>query len=304
MRALVVDPSAPAHLKIAEASNPTPQPDQCLVKIAALSLNHGELPELTGAPQGSIPGWDAAGTVITAAANGAGPKVGTRVVTWGPNGAWAEQRAVNITNLAELPASVDFAAASTLPVAGLTALRAIRNLTGIVGRRVLITGASGGVGRFAVQLAHRAGAQVVALVGSTARGAGLTELGADEIITNMDALSAPVFGVIDNVGGPTLVAGFQHLEVGGSLLSIGYAAMEPAVFPPYSTVGPRKNLVSFQMNNAGGEIAPDLAYLVQLLADHALDPQIGWQGKWDQAAEAIQALLGRKVAGKAVLMIA
>lgn len=304
MRALIVDPSAPAHLKIGDAPNPTPQPDQCLVQIAALSLNHGELPELTGAPQGSIPGWDAAGTVSAAAANGTGPKVGTRVVTWGATGAWAEQRAVNVTNLAALPAGVAFAAASTLPVAGLTALRALRYLESIVGRRVLITGASGGVGRFAVQLAHRAGAHVVALVGTEARGAGLADLGADEVVTNLEALSAPVYGVLDNVGGPTLVAAFRQLEVGGSLISIGYAGMEPAVFPPYSTVGPRRNLVTFQMNAAGGELAPDLAYLVVLLNDHTLDPQIGWQGTWDHAAEGIKALLGRQVAGKAVLTLA
>src|SRR5436189_210444 len=74
---------------------------------------------------------------------------------------------------------------AALPAAGVTALRAVRALGPLLGRRVLVTGASGGLGRFAVQLAARAGADVVALVGRPERGAGLVELGAREVVTGI-----------------------------------------------------------------------------------------------------------------------
>ncbi len=303
MRALIVDPHAPAHLTLGEAPNPRPAPYQALVKIAAISLNHGELPELSGAATGSIPGWDAAGTVVEAAANGEGPAVGTRVVTWGPNGAWAELRAVDVDKLAPLPPNVDMAAASTIPVAGLTALRALRVVGSVLGKHVLVTGASGGVGRYAVQLGHRAGAYVIAVVGNAQRGAGLRELGADAVVTDLETIQTPLHVVIDNVGGPQLVSAYQRLAPQGILVSIGYASHEPAVFPPYGTVGPGRSILAFGLTSAGGNIADDLGYLVSLIDTHQLDPQIGWQGEWVDAAKAVRLLLERKVAGKAVLQI-
>ncbi|HET6259246.1 MAG TPA: hypothetical protein VFE39_11400 [Pseudonocardia sp.] len=72
-----------------------------------------------------------------------------------------------------VPDEVDLGAAAAVPVAGVTALRALRRLGFLTGRRVLITGASGGVGGYAVQLAASAGAHVIASVGSAARGEGL-----------------------------------------------------------------------------------------------------------------------------------
>ncbi len=297
MRALIVDPAAPERIALGEVADPVLGDGQALVKIAAISLNYGELPANGGGETGAVPGWDAAGTVVRAAASG-GPAIGTRVLTHGARGGWAEYRAAALTDLAPIPDGVDLGAASALPVAAGTALRALRAIGSIVGRRVLVTGASGGVGRFAVQLARLAGAHVVAVVGSEPRGAGLAELGADEVVVGIDAVREPVFGVIENVGGPTLVRGFQLLEVGGSLLSIGGTSHEPAVFPPYATVGPQRSLVSFTM---GPNMAADLAYLLDLLSRGQLDPQIGWRGSWTHAAEASRALLDRTVLGKAVL---
>lgn len=84
-----------------------------------------------------------------------------------------------------LPDDVDFGSAAALPVAAVTALRAVRALGPVVGRRILITGASGGVGRFAVQLAALAGAHVVAVVGSPERGTGLPELVDAEVVVGV-----------------------------------------------------------------------------------------------------------------------
>ncbi|MCL4507929.1 MAG: zinc-binding dehydrogenase [Chloroflexi bacterium] len=302
MRALIVAPDAPGRLRIAEVPDPTPKPGECLIHVEAVSLNRGEVNQIARVAAGTVLGWDAAGTVIQAAAQD-GPAVGTRVVTNGPARGWAELRAVDVRDLAELPADVDIGAAAALPVAGVTALRALRVAGSLLGRRVLVTGASGGVGRFAVQLAHRAGAYVIAVVGSEARGAGLTTLGADEIVTSIDVVTRPVFAVIETVGGQMLATAFGLLEAGGSVISIGAASGQATTFSPYSTVGPHRSLVSFTMRGEDGSIGQDLAYLAGLVQSGALDPQIAWRGSWERSAEAVQLLLGRKINGKAILDI-
>ena len=81
-------------------------------------------------------------------------------------GGWTERRAVATADLAIVPDEVDLGAASVVTVAGVTPLQALRALGSVAGRRVLITGASGGVGRIAVQVAAHAGAEVVASVRS------------------------------------------------------------------------------------------------------------------------------------------
>ena len=301
MRALTYDPAAPRGLALANVPEPVPASGQALVGVRAIALNFGELAYLAQARQpGEVPGWDAAGTVLRAAADGTGPAEGTRVVTFGWAGAWAEQRAVDVTELAAVPDPVDLGAASALPVAAVTALRALRRLGPVVGQRVLVTGASGGVGRFAVQLAARAGAHVIAAVGSPARGEGLPALGANEVVTALGELGEPVFGVLENVGGPLLAEAFSHTGTGGRVVSIGQASQQPTTidFEAQRQLGRDRHIEPFTV---GAGFGPDLAYLAGLLATGDLDPQIGWRGSWRQAGVAAAALLGRQVRGKAVL---
>ena len=299
MRAIIVDPSAPAALRLADVPEPVAGPSQVLLEVHHASLNHGDLNDARSgrvAP-GGVLGSDAAGVVAQAAADGRGPATGTRVVALAP-GAFAQRSAVEVSALAEVPPSVDLAEAAALPVAGVAALRALRAAGAVLGKRVLITGASGGVGRFAVQLAAQAGAHVIASVGSPSRGEGLATAGADEVVIGLDGVDQPVEVVLDNVGGPLLVAAWELLAPGGSLHSIGWTAGEPAVFPPYSTVGPPKSLTSFlNQGEAGGE----LAILGQLVAAGRLAVEVGWRGPWERVAEAAEALVGRRVNGKAVL---
>ncbi|KAA0083375.1 alcohol dehydrogenase [Mycolicibacterium sp. P9-64] len=303
MRAVVFDPQAPQNLRSAEVSPPVLSDDETLIDVKAFGLNFGEVRFIADARKpGEVPGWDAAGVVVQAAADGSGPPAGTRVVTFNWFGGWAERRATSTSNIAVLPDSVDFAAGAALPVAGVTALQALRALGPVVGRRVLITGASGGVGRFAVQLAARAGAHVIAAVGSEARGAGLVELGAKEIVVGLDGITEPVFGVLENVGGQLLAQAFSLVGEGSSAQSIGMASNQPTTidFEAERHRWVRKRLEPFTVREP---FQGDLEYLLELLASGQLDPQIGLRDSWDNVSAAAEALLDRRVAGKAVLEV-
>jgi NADPH:quinone reductase-like Zn-dependent oxidoreductase len=298
MRALIVTPDAPGSLRLGPAPDPEPQPHQLLLAVRHISLNRGEVAFAGRRPAGTVHGYDAAGVVVRAAADGSGPAAGTRVAAFGA-GAWAQRMAVDSTAVAEVPDQVDLADAAALPMAGLTALRTLRTRD-ILGRRVLVTGAAGGVGRYAVQLAALGGAHVIASVGSPARGEGLAELGAHEVVVGLEGIDRQVDLILDNVGGPQLAAAWQLLAPGGSVQNIGWASGEPAVFEPYSlfSIGPAKTMSTFGDVH---EVGPDLATLLGFAAAGRLSPEIGWRGPWGRIAEAAQALLERRVAGKAVL---
>jgi NADPH:quinone reductase len=301
IQALIVDPAASNAIRIAEVAEPAAGPTTALIQVRHLSLNHGDLNDARSGRirPGGVLGSDASAVVAEAAHDQSGPQVGARVVALA-QGAFAERIAVDVDSVAEVPQSVDLTEAAALPVAGLAALRALRAAGPPLGRRVLITGASGGGGGLAVQLAAHAGAHVVASVGSVARGRGLAERGADEVVVGLDGLDRPVDVVLENVGGPQLVAAWRLLAPGGSLQSIGWASGEPAVFPPYSTIGPAKSISSF-LNE--GDASEDLLTLVGMLADRSLTVEIGWRGPWEQFTEAVETIQGRRLTGKAVLDI-
>lgn len=298
MRALVVDPDAPGSLRLGTAAEPQPTPGQVVLEVRHISLNRGEVAFAGQRPAGTVHGYDAAGVVVRAAADGTGPAMGARVAAFG-GGAWAQQMAVDATAVAEVPAQVDLADAAALPMAGVTALRTLR-AQAILGKRVLITGAAGGVGRFAVQLAAVGGAHVIASVGSAARADGLAELGAHEVVVGLDGIDQPVDLILDNVGGPQLAAAWGLLAPGGGVQNIGWASNEPAVFAPYSLffIGRSKTMSTFGDVH---EVGPDLATLLEFVAAGRLSPEIDWRGSWERVTEAARALLDRRIAGKAVL---
>lgn len=213
-------------------------------------------------------------------------------------GAFTERVAVAVSSVARVPASLDLAEAAALPVAGLAAIRTLLASGPLLGRRVLVTGASGGVGSFAIQLAAAAGAEVIASVGAPERGRGLLELGADRVVVGLSDIERPVDVIVDSVGGPQLVLAWQLLAPGGTLHSIGWTSGEPAVLPPYATVGPARSLRSYLTT---GDAGRDLETLVDLLDRRKLAVRIGWRGSWDDFEQAAEALRERRVDGKAVL---
>ena len=314
MRALVSDTTAP-HARLAEVGEPEPRTDQALVAVRAISLNRGEVRRLETLAPEAVTGWDLAGVVTRAAADGSGPPAGARVVGLvNPNevgagtGAWAQLSAVPTENLAVLPDGVAFEPASALPVAGLTALRSLEIGGFVLGRRVLVTGASGGVGRFAIQLAALAGAHVTAIARRTK---GLAALGADEIASELTVEDppGPDFDVVlDAIGGEVLGTALQRVAPEGTVVSFASTVTEPVAFPARELFAraPGARLHGFYLfadlahSRSGGT---GLRRLAELLDTGRLDPQVDLVLPWERAGEAITALLDRRVAGKAVLTV-
>ncbi len=111
-----------------------------IIEVAAFSVNRGETFQLEQPRDGWRPGKDIAGRVLD------GPLAGSRVVAHVPHSGWAERVTAPATQVAVLPENVSFTQAAALPLAGLTALRLFRSAGSVIGRRILLTGASGGVG--------------------------------------------------------------------------------------------------------------------------------------------------------------
>src|SRR5262249_10229407 len=154
--------------------------------------------------EGLRPGKDVAGRVVRAGAGG--PPVGTRVVGHPPRGGWAQLVPVPVRSLALLPDSVSTETAAALPLAGLTALRLLRAVPSPAGRRMLVTGASGGVGHYVVELAAAAGAEVTVVSRRPER---LLALGAAEAIEDVAAANGRFDIVLESVGGDSLAAALK-----------------------------------------------------------------------------------------------
>ena len=308
MRALTAAPGARGNVDLREVPEPQPAPGQALVRVSAFSLNRGEVRRLPEMGDGEVNGWDLAGTVAQAAADGSGPAVGTRVVAVVGRGAWAELAAVETQMLAPLPEGVSDAQAATLPVAGLTALKSLDIVGSGLGKRVLVTGASGGVGRFAVQLARMAGAHVTGVSASPERARGLAELGVDEVLHELEPSGSEFDAVIEGVGGATLAAAIQRIAPLGMIVSFASSDPGPVSFPARAFFGRApgarlQGLFLFAQLQHESSGARDLGRLAELVAAGRLDCSIDKVLSWRQGAEAIEALIDRRIAGKAVLIV-
>jgi NADPH:quinone reductase-like Zn-dependent oxidoreductase len=304
IRAVVVGDGG--SLTVANVAPPEPGPGEALVQVATISLNRGEVKTALAAQPGWRPGWDFAGTVVQAAADGTGPSAGTRVVGAKPAGAWCEYVAASPFALGILPDNVSFEAAATLPVAGGTAVHALRRGPKKAGRRVLITGASGGVGVYAIQLAAIAGDEVTAAIRSAGQEGLVRGLGAGHV-TLGETLAGdigPFDLIVDSVGGRTLGTALGLLAPGGTCVNLG------------SSEGAAIEFDLTRFRGAGGvtlyglamfyetQIEPPsvaLGELTALLAAGKLKPVIERRALIGDIAEVADALIARKFVGKAVL---
>jgi NADPH:quinone reductase len=307
MRALLARPSAPHGLELGEIGSPRPGSDEALVAVRAVSLNRGEARHLPRREEGTVPGWDVAGVIEQAAADGSGPAEGERVVGLASEGAWAEQAAVPTARLAALPNEVSFEDAATLPVAGMTAVRALEVAGPLMGRRVLVTGASGGVGRFAIQLARDGGAHVTGVSSSPERAGGLADLGADEVISELTAEGEPFDVILESVGGASLAAALARVAPWGTIVAFGNSSSEETTFdvsPFYALPGARLiGLRVFDEVDRQASGVRDLRLLAERVAAGRLDTQISVTRSWREAGPTLEDLIERRVRGKAVLTI-
>jgi len=303
MLALVAAPDREEKVELREVAEPEAGPDELLIEVDSISLNRGEVNRLALAADGWRPGWDVAGMVLEPARDGSGPPAGARVVGLSNFGGWSRKLAIPSRQVAVIPEGLSFAVAATLPVAGVTALRLLRFGGLLLERRVLITGASGGVGRIAIQLACRAGAVVTGIVGSAERGAGLQELGAAEVVVGIENASGDFHLILDAAGGDSLAQSLKLVGQHGTLAAYGNSAREQTTFLVNDFYLKDARLVGFFMlgDMVQHPVGEDLAGLLALVAAGRLDPQLALEASWRDAASALRALRERRVAGKAVL---
>ncbi|MER7369256.1 LLM class flavin-dependent oxidoreductase [Nonomuraea wenchangensis] len=197
------DPSVIRH---DELPIPAPGPGEVLIKVAGTSFNPSEVGLRSGLLAAAVPewaglrlpytlGWDVAGTVVETGPGLAWPRVGDEVIGRLDGGAAASYALAPARVLARAPHGVPLADAAAIPVAGLTAWQAVHEHARIgPGQRVLVNGAGGGVGGFAVQLAKLAGAFVIATAGSARSAARARAHRADEVV---DYRTDPLPGGLD-----------------------------------------------------------------------------------------------------------
>jgi len=308
MRAVVVDPESRARLSVAEVEDPDPGPSEALVRVAALSLNRGEVRRAQAAEPGFRPGWDLAGTVERAAPDG--PGEGARVVGFLPSGAWGELVAVPANALAELPDGVSFEEAATLPVAGLTALYALEMGGNLLGKDVLITGASGGAGQFALQLARMSGARVVALVRRPEHEQLAREAGAHEVVVDESGVTAEEYGpyhlILESVGGEVLGNVLRMLTPEGTCVSFGVSGGAEVTFDAselYLTGGAKLYGFILFHEVIARPASEGLARLVRLVDEGRLRPSIEVEAPWTDVGQVAAQLIDRGYTGKAVLSV-
>ncbi|MBM9507717.1 zinc-binding dehydrogenase [Actinacidiphila acididurans] len=303
---MVNSPDAGAPITITEVADPQPAPHQVLVKVHAFSVNRGELALLRVRPAGWRPGQDIAGVVVQEAADGSGPKAGTRIVGMVEGAGWSEQAAVDTGRLAALPDDLDFPEAAGLPMAGLTALRSLRQGGFLVGRRVLITGANGGVGRFQVQLAALAGAEVTAVSTRAEAAQDLLDLGASAVVSKTSEAEGLFHLIEESVGGASLEAAITKIVPGGTVVVLGNSSAEQAGIGVLDFVGGHEgarlqNYISYASTDPDDE---DLRILAGLVGAGKLVSSVGRTADWSDLVTVLGEFRDRKVpGGKVVLTI-
>jgi NADPH2:quinone reductase len=306
VKALVTTEDSDFGLRMADVPEPEPRPGQALVEVRAVAVNRGELSMMAMLPPGSQLGWDIAGTVLRPAADGSGPAAGTRVTGLADGAGWSELAAADTARLTPVPDDLDWTAATAIPVVGLTALYALRHAGLVLGRTVLVTGAGGGVGRTAVQLAAASGGRVVAWVGSAERAKGLRELGAAAVSTYDAEETGPVDVLVDSVGGQVLNRAYRLVVPGGKVIVYGNTTRSELNLPVdwgHARPGVQLRYVHLFHELPAHPVTRDLGFLVQRVADGLLDPQVATVAPWTDAEPALRALAQRQVNGKVVLTI-
>jgi NADPH:quinone reductase-like Zn-dependent oxidoreductase len=312
VHAVVVDPASPEGLIVRPIELAPANRNEVTVRVTAISLNRGEVRRATSQGKPSDrPGWDFAGIIEETAPDGSGPASGSRVVGLLPSGAWAERVRAPSHSVAPLPAAVTDAQAATLPVAGLTALHALRQGGLLLGRKVLVDGSSGGVGHLAVQLAAASGAIVYGQVRREEFQPIVAEWCGERVVLGGDLRAAaprgPFHLILDSVGGSALAAALTMLAPGGTCVHFGVSASATSTIASsdFFRAGGVKlyGLMLFDELRRVERASEGLALLAGLIAQGVLRPHIAIEAPWTEIGALARQLLDRAFAGKAVLHV-
>ena len=312
IRAITVNQGEPDRLAVRHIPFVAARPGELTIRVTAVSLNRGEVKRaLSVTPTGACPGWDFAGVVEDGGAGTGALAAGSRVVGLLPVGAWAERVHALRNAVAVIPDGVSDAQAACLPVAGLTALHALRRGGLLLGRKVLVDGASGGVGQFAIQLAAAAGAEVWSHVRQEEHRGVVSASSTGGVIVGETLEAARRHGpfdlIVDGVGGSALSAAMTMLRPRGVCVTFGASEGEVVSFESggfFRASG--ASLMSLILGDeivAGESAADGLALLLRLVERGALNPLIGIEASWTEVGDIARRLIDRRFTGKAVLRI-
>ncbi|MFI7024221.1 NAD(P)-dependent alcohol dehydrogenase [Micromonospora sp. NPDC049900] len=322
MKAITQDRyGGPDTLTLRDVARPEPRKDHVLVRVRAAGIHRGDRILLAGrpyavrvvgplAPRHRIAGTEGAGVVHSVGSAVTGFAPGDEVLGWG-NGLYAEFASIPAKNLVPKPAALTFAQAAAVPVSGMTALQALDGRTRPrPGQRVLVIGAAGGVGTFAVQIAKSYGAEVTG-VGSSTKADLIRSLGADHVIdyTREDvSQSRQRFDVVIDLVGDRPVNRLRQLltptgtlvligvENGGPLLGGFERNLITMLTAPFMRQRPVRPLSSI------GRRA-DLVALTELVATGSLAPAVDRTYPLARTAEAFQYLADEHARGKVVITL-
>lgn len=298
----------PEVLKYEDAPKPAPKEGEVLVKVAAAGINpidwkvgEGMMEKMAQHSLPLIPGWDIAGTVEAQGPGVTSPAVGEAVFAMADNqrdGAYAEYVALPANTLCPKPTSVDFTTAASIPLAGTTAWEALTEEANLQnGQTILIHGAGGAVGAFAVQFAKVKGAKVIA----TATGDDMEYvrgLGADTVVDykaeKFEEAAHAVDAVLDTIGGDTQARSWGTLRDGGTLVTTVGALAEP---PEATNRGVQGKAFGAHPDRAS------LAEIARLLDAGQVKTRVGAAFPLSEAKQAQELAKGGHTRGKVVLQV-
>lgn len=311
LRAFTTDPSSPGGIAPTDREPAPADSTQALVRVTHFSLNRGELNSAKSGAGGRAIGWDVAGVVEKAAANGTGPGAGTPVVGFSrASQGWAELVPIDVRDLAAVPEGISAVQAASLPVAGLTALYSLERGERILGSRVLVTGATGGVGNFAVALGALMGAEVVAQVRRADQAEAVRKLGASEVVVDESgekiAQAGPYRLIVDGLGNELTARAIHSLTADGRAILYGVSAGGVLGLNAgfmLGTGGGRVEGFNLYRESERESISLGLSRLLKLIAKGRLAVSVDQVAAWAEAPHWAEALLQRKFAGKAVISV-
>jgi NADPH:quinone reductase-like Zn-dependent oxidoreductase len=321
----------PEVLELRTLPDPRPGPGEAVVRVRAIGLNFADCMARAGVypntpPAPFVPGMEVAGEVVALGEGVSEPPVGAPVAAVPIFGGHAELVVVKASHLRALPGKLSFVEGASFVVTGLTADHALFTVGRVrAGERVAILAAAGGVGTLAVQMAARAGAQVLAVASTPAKRELARELGAQEAVSYEEypkAVASGVDLVLDSVGGRFFRPGFRALRPDGRYVLYGFAAaigerrvrylkaawelVRMGVVLPFALVQPCRTLAGFNLSLVP-HLAPQLRSRYEVLCQAVEAGQlrivVGRVFGFDDLPEAHALLQGRGSVGKVVVTV-